>query len=574
MYHSSAVVGINTSTMIESGILRKPVFTIMTDDFRDTQEGTLHFHYLAKGGLLKISGSLDEHVGRLVEALNGDESHAERIEAFIKDFVRPYGLDTPCTPRFVRAIEDLGDEAQTVRERTPFWCYPMRWFLFPAAALILILKTIERWGSADRKEKAALKKASKKKAAKKKLPRAIRVMRPILLPAARYVSRTSAMKNHVTPWLIKERVGTSTHSLAIAQIKREIKKVLSGTKPIIVGPWLSEVGFEVLYWIPFLNWVVNEYKVDRERITVISRGGAEKWYDTISADYVDIFDHFTEDEFRAKNENRIIGTGGQKHFSISTFDEEIIQVSKETSSNMSEFGWLHPSLMYGLFRLYWRSRCPISLVEKHSEYRRFRPISGEEVTKDLPDKYVAVKFYFSNCFPDTESNRQFIAKLLRTLAKETHVVVLSTGLNLDDHRDSDVVSSSRIHVIKDLITPRNNLDVQTQITSRATAFVGTYGGFSYVAPFYGVPSVAFFSREDKFLPVHLDVANRAFRILKFGKSGVKMKKGGDKTGLDSNSNGEGSCEFVTMNLKNMKLVELLTGREKSQMAECAYDPAI
>ncbi len=25
-------------------------------------------------------------------------------------------------------------------------------------------------------------------------------------------------------------------------------------RPIIVGPWLSETGFELLYWIPFLAW--------------------------------------------------------------------------------------------------------------------------------------------------------------------------------------------------------------------------------------------------------------------------------------------------------------------------------
>jgi hypothetical protein len=570
MYYSAAVVGINTSSMIESGILGRPVFTIITDDFRATQEGTLHFHYLAEGGLLNISRSFDEHIGQLSKGLNGDKSHVERIRTFIQEFVRPQGLDTACTPIVVKAIEDLGNAARTPPERTPIWCYPVRVLLSPLAFLLMLIK--ERWSSAVRKDKTALKNVPGKKTARKKLPRVMRVMRPVLLPAARYVSRMSVMQDHVTPWLMKEQAGTSNHVEASAQLKKDVEKMLADGKPIIVGPWLSEVGFEILYWIPFLNWVMTEYKVDRERITVISRGGAEKWYNTISSNYVDIFDHFTEDEFRVKNQDRILATGGQKHINISRFDEEIIQVVRETSGNMSEFGWLHPSLMYGLFRYYWGNRSPVSLVERHSEYRRFRPISGEEVSRHLPDRYVAAKFYFSNCFPDTETNRQFIAELLRTLAKETHVVVLSTGLNLDDHKDLDVTPSSRIHVINDLITPRNNLDIQTQVTGRATAFVGTYGGFSYLAPHYGVPSVAFFSREDKFLQVHLDVANRACRFLKFGKSGVRAGKA--KTGLSLSNESGDKHELIAMNVSNMKLMEILTGAVKSRMAECAHDRAI
>ena len=28
--------------------------------------------------------------------------------------------------------------------------------------------------------------------------------------------------------------------------------------PILVGPWLSEVGFELLYWIPLLRWIKEQ----------------------------------------------------------------------------------------------------------------------------------------------------------------------------------------------------------------------------------------------------------------------------------------------------------------------------
>ena len=48
-------------------------------------------------------------------------------------------------------------------------------------------------------------------------------------------------------------------------------------------------------------------------------------------------------------------------------------------------------------------------------------------------------------------------------------------------------------------------------SSRAReAFVGTYGGFSYMAPFYGVKSLAFYSDPDGFSQKHLHMARSAF----------------------------------------------------------------
>src|SRR5262249_22844206 len=54
------------------------------------------------------------------------------------------------------------------------------------------------------------------------------------------------------------------------RLAREIAAVASGRGPIIVGPWLSEVGFEVLYWIPFLRWFVDRYRVDPARVVAVS----------------------------------------------------------------------------------------------------------------------------------------------------------------------------------------------------------------------------------------------------------------------------------------------------------------
>jgi hypothetical protein len=63
------------------------------------------------------------------------------------------------------------------------------------------------------------------------------------------------------------------------------------------------------------------------------------------------------------------------------------------------------------------------------------------------------------------------------------------------------------------MTPEGNLAVQTAVIAGARAFVGTYGGYSYLAPLYGVRSLAFYSDPDAFFAHHLDFARRTFRRL-------------------------------------------------------------
>jgi hypothetical protein len=105
--HSAAVVGINTTAMIEAGIVGKSVLTILAPDF--AQETTLHFRYLLEenGGFVHVASSLEEHVGQLAHVVAGDESDARGRRQFVESFVRPHGLDRAATPIFADAVEEL-----------------------------------------------------------------------------------------------------------------------------------------------------------------------------------------------------------------------------------------------------------------------------------------------------------------------------------------------------------------------------------------------------------------------------------------------------------------------------------
>ncbi len=71
LHYSAAVVGLNTSAFLEAAIVGRPVHTIVDPEFRERQEGTLHFHYLLSvgGGVLRLARSFDEHRAQLSASL-------------------------------------------------------------------------------------------------------------------------------------------------------------------------------------------------------------------------------------------------------------------------------------------------------------------------------------------------------------------------------------------------------------------------------------------------------------------------------------------------------------------------
>src|SRR5262249_42653748 len=133
IFHSAAVVGINTSAFIEAGIVGRPVFTIVMPDYEDNQHGTVHFDYLLKagGGLLSAATGVDAHLAQLSAALYAPQSG---VKPFVREFVRPLGLDRAATPVFVDAVESMTRmpvEAPSRDALMPVW----RWMLRRVAGM-------------------------------------------------------------------------------------------------------------------------------------------------------------------------------------------------------------------------------------------------------------------------------------------------------------------------------------------------------------------------------------------------------------------------------------------------------
>ena len=139
LHHGAAIVGINTSALIEAGIQNRPVFTIVDASFDDTQTGTLHFRYLLpeNGGHLQHAASLDEHTRQLSATI--EDGAAPSAQAFIKAFVRPHGLDAPATPRLVEALEQLADRPARTPAPLPLYLWPVRAGLWTLAVWLRLI---------------------------------------------------------------------------------------------------------------------------------------------------------------------------------------------------------------------------------------------------------------------------------------------------------------------------------------------------------------------------------------------------------------------------------------------------
>jgi hypothetical protein len=442
----------------------------------------------------------------------------ERAHRFTAGFIRPQGLDEPSTPRFADAIEALGRTPAPAAVGAPPAALVARVLLLPWLAFAQIRNATQPFRKETRYKYRRFRRNARKQLFLKIRHFAVARLKQIVGEEPPPIRQSSSAI--LTPKLNKHRDPAKSLMFPgvpeVGETKEMITMLGRQSRPILIGPWLTEAGFELLYWIPFLAWAKAYASLHDDQLIVISRGGASSWYRHITPNYHDILSLFTADEFRMRNDARVHEQKGRlKHIDLGDFDREIIERVKR-ARGLDKVQILHPSLMYNLFNVFWRQTAPITLVEAFSVFRPLPKLPLGDLAAHLPPDYVAVKFYANSALPDTAANRSFIARVLTDLTRTNDVVLLNTGQRYDDHADFTPIQRERLHTVDHLMPPETNLDVQTRIIGNARAFVSTYGGFSYLSPFSGTNTVAFFSNPAAFRFDHLEVSKRVFSSLKSG----------------------------------------------------------
>jgi hypothetical protein len=301
------------------------------------------------------------------------------------------------------------------------------------------------------------------------------------------------------------------------------------------GPFLGEVGYELLYWRGFVQSIRSEIGLSLDQIAVISRGGVAGWYGVAEENYSDLYQLIGE-----SNLARI-----QTDAYPMRFDSAHQAVVKAVNGDRRF--WVHPRILHQAIAEF---KADPSTLPKLANRISHSPILEQEMLRgdsnlrrvwerlqeSLPSRYISVKIYKGSNLNDP-SFSSHIAIALRQLSQEMPVVALSDTETTSSHSDWDISLPEVIRPMKNV--PKSlNLGIQTLIIGRSQAFWGTYGGFSY-------------------LPLYLQKASLVF------KDGATIQKRAHEV-MESHAAATLGTSYKVLNLSEENLVEAT----RHFLAEC------
>lgn len=294
------------------------------------------------------------------------------------------------------------------------------------------------------------------------------------------------------------------HPILRAQWALFARHLAASSTPILIGPWRSEVGFELLYWIPFLNAFRERFKIPADRLIAIGRGGSSAWYQT--AGHADLHEHLPVEVARVLSIQSSQQTGSLKQHTSHAWERHVCALTA-TSLGIRRYSVLSPSWMYQLIAPWWEGQRPIGWLDGqllHAVKMSAPPIPAE-LQSQLPEHYIAMRWYARPTWPHREDLLLWTRRTVQAIASHIPVVLVESGLHTDDHADVNLGRIPNVFRLTDVAeqTPLNNLAIQSAVIARAKGYVGTYGGMAQGAMRWGVPTVAFYDQFGQTAPAHL-----------------------------------------------------------------------
>lgn len=281
------------------------------------------------------------------------------------------------------------------------------------------------------------------------------------------------------------------------------RRLAASKRPILIGPWRSELGFEGLYWLPFLRWAAQRYALNPSRFVVVSRGGAGILYGTKA---IDLFRLRSVDAVRLENAYDWQATKLQKQTRLTAWDKDVLRdAASQVLGKGARYHILHPSWMYWALAPYWEEQRGLPYLSSMTDFALIGKMPRPKIA-DLPPQYVAMKWYHRATFPGGDAAvQQAVATITSIVGAQTKIIQLSGAPGVDDHADLQVEHPSVMNLPP--VPPDQNLAQQIQVLAHATAFVGTYGGLAQLALRLGVPSCSFYKEFGGTAHAHLTLSS-------------------------------------------------------------------
>jgi hypothetical protein len=256
---------------------------------------------------------------------------------------------------------------------------------------------------------------------------------------------------------------------------------------ILVGPWTGEVGYEVLCWIPFVRAQLRARRIAPQDVLVVSRGGVASWYADLAAHYVDLFDLCSVEAFRTLTETRramnarVTRRHSDKQLVTLPEDLALAQAAADRQGVTID-ARITPTQMFAILAALRGRGFDLDEADRHFA------APPRLVRQTGP---TAVKFYGNMLLPDTPEARQRAQQLVDGLADP----LLLAHPSVDDHATFGLTGPWR-----PAVDPATNLGAQTETLQGCGAFVGTAGGFAYLASALGLPVRCYYHRKAHRLP--------------------------------------------------------------------------
>ena len=287
-----------------------------------------------------------------------------------------------------------------------------------------------------------------------------------------------------------------------------LQEIADSGKPILAGPYLGSFDTELLLWIPFLRWALSAFKIPRDRVTCLSRGGAEAWYEGLGNRYIDAFE--LTSVYQQRYEKRV-GKAGLRQIGVEPFDRLLYRrgIRNMGVANKEEADWLHPSLFLRLAMAAWKGEVEPSFLTNKlvMESLSIRSDDGSGSPAQLHEgggipsrPYIAVWFGLTPYLLRGEAI-QIVPRVLADLAREAILVDVATGKVLEPPFETVLPLENASPFDQGHVSDRGHLQRITQIIAGAEVFFSAHGGLSYLGPLQNVPSVTVYSDPANYRPV-------------------------------------------------------------------------
>ena len=290
----------------------------------------------------------------------------------------------------------------------------------------------------------------------------------------------------------------------VAQVIAELS---ADERPILLGPYRSEPGFEALYWLPFLRYLAGKVPNFAARASIVTRGGLAPLYTDVAHQGYDLFAlrSVTEVRREALHDQHFRYKGQTiKQIEPTDWDDAVLSDAADALGLGSVYHVVHPALMYWALAPFWEEAMGLKYLHSLTSYQQLPAL---KVVGNLPPDYVAMKWYGRPTFPYPHPEvGEFVQHIVATVAKQVPVVILKTESEYDDHVDIPIIGEN-VHLLPEGIPPEENLKIQAAVLSNAKAFMGPYGGMAQLALRLGVPSVSFYTEFGATSHAHLALSS-------------------------------------------------------------------